>query len=68
MAGQPIPPYDEADERAAREALGLFVNEGLVREVAGAIATARAEGRREVLDRPLDQYGTTVGERLGYAS
>jgi hypothetical protein len=58
MTGQPIPPYTEQDERAAREAVeqwrdrpirsrvGTHELDDLVREVAGAIATARTEGRR----------------------
>lgn len=61
MAAQPIPPYTEADERAAREAfqqwrdrlvgsrVGNDELDDLVREVAGAIATARAEGHRETI-------------------
>lgn len=69
MTNQPtdepgIPVYDEADERAARSALSHLqplpfapTIEQAVREIAGAVARARAEGRREA----LDELSTTLG-------
>lgn len=62
MTNQPtdepgIPVYDEADERAARSALSHLqplpfapTIEQAVREIAGAVARARAEGRHEALE------------------
>lgn len=49
-----IPPYGERDEELARAAVAQVVRRegepaGLLREVAGACATARAEGMRAAL-------------------
>lgn len=50
------------------EARAAGYTAGLEDARASGYASGYAEGRRAVLERPLDQYGTTVGERLGFRS
>ncbi len=53
LRGEPTHAYDEVDEAAARDVLDLAgvvtFPPGLIREIAGAVAKAREEGRKAVL-------------------
>ena len=58
LRGEPIHVYHEADEAAARDVLDLATTSNhLLREIAGAVAKAREEGREAAL-APLRQLLT----------
>lgn len=69
-----IPPYGERDHELAQAALrqvGIAPYPGPLREVAGAVATARAEGRRAAyltiagrLDEMLPAFGIRAGREV----